>query len=156
SSSLSGYVDRRRAPQSLLWDHRGSPGASPAARGAGMTPRISVIVTTCRRPVLLVRAVRSALSQTQSEIEVIVVVDGPHAETEAALAPIEDERLRICVRSENGGQPAAINTGVAIARGEWIALLDDDDHWFPSKLERQLRAAEASAYRHPIVSCRFI
>jgi len=121
-----------------------------------MSPRISVIVATHRRPALLVRAVLSALGQTQSDCEVIVVVDGPHAETETALASIENERLRVCVRPVTGGQPAAINTGVALARGEWIALLDDDDHWFPSKLERQLRAAEGSVYRDPIVACRFI
>jgi glycosyltransferase involved in cell wall biosynthesis len=104
----------------------------------------------------VVRAVLSALGQTLGDIEVVVVVDGPNAQTQQALGGIQDARLRVYVRPERGGQGAAINTGVAHALGEWTALLDDDDEWLPAKLERQLRAAESSAARSPVIGCRFV
>ena len=121
-----------------------------------MSPRVSAIITTCARPHLVGRAVRSALGQTLGGIEVVVVVDGPDAATQRALTNIDDPRLRVCVRPERGGQGAAINTGVAVALGEWAALLDDDDEWLPEKLERQLSAAESSTARNPVVGCRFV
>jgi hypothetical protein len=55
-----------------------------------------------------------------------------------------------------GGVGAARNAGVDAARGEWVALLDDDDEWLPDKLTRQLAAARASSFARPIVSCRFV
>jgi glycosyltransferase involved in cell wall biosynthesis len=121
-----------------------------------MKPRVSVVIATCRRPVLVLRAVRSALEQTVQDIEVIVVVDGPDPDTEAALATISDDRVRVHVRGTRGGQAAAINTGAELASSEWIALLDDDDHWFPEKLEKQLRVAAASGLREPVIACRYI
>src|SRR5688500_15160219 len=103
----------------------------------GVSPRVSAIITTCARPHLVGRAVHSALGQTLGHIEVVVVVDGPDAATERVLGGIDDARLRVYVRPERGGQGVAINTGVAVALGEWTALLDDDDEWLPGKLERQ-------------------
>ena len=121
-----------------------------------MNPCVSVIVTTCGRPQLVVNAVRSALGQTLAGIEVVVVMDGPDPATEHALLAIDDARLRIHVRATRGGQAAAINAGLALARGEWTALLDDDDEWLPEKLEAQLRAAEACAAPNPVVACHFL
>jgi glycosyltransferase involved in cell wall biosynthesis len=104
----------------------------------------------------VVNAVRSALGQTLRDIEVVVVMDGFDPATEHALLAIDDARLRIHVRPTRGGQGAAINAGLALARGEWTALLDDDDEWLAEKLERQLRAAQACPARNPVVVCRFI
>jgi glycosyltransferase involved in cell wall biosynthesis len=89
------------------------------------------------------------------DIEVIVVLDGPDPATLAALESMNDPRLRIHIRPERGGQPAAINSGVRLARGVWTALLDDDDEWLPEKLETQLRVAESSAISAPVVGCHF-
>jgi glycosyltransferase involved in cell wall biosynthesis len=128
----------------------------PGRRRRIADPRVSTIVTTRARPELVTRAVASALAQSLRDIEVIVVVDGPDPDTVAALQSVADERLRIHVREMQGGQPAAINDGVRLARSPWTALLDDDDEWMPEKLERQLRSAEASASSSPIVGCRFV
>jgi glycosyltransferase involved in cell wall biosynthesis len=121
-----------------------------------MNPLVSAIVTTCDRPRLVVEAIRSVLAQTLSDLEVIVVVDGPDAATERALMAIDDHRVRVHVRPTRGGQGAAINSGIALARGEWTAILDDDDVWLPEKLERQLRTAEGSGVPNPVVACRFL
>jgi hypothetical protein len=90
------------------------------------------------------------------EIEAIVVVDGDDPATMQALASIGDPRLRVRALPKRVGSAGARNAGVAEARSRWIAFLDDDDEWFPRKIEIQLQTAEQCAYLHPIVSCRFL
>ena len=94
-------------------------------------PRVSVVIPTRLRPALVPRAVRSALAQTLTDIEV-VVIDGPDPDTREVLAAIADPRLRIVELERSGGAPAARNVGVDHARAAWTALLDDDDdEWLP-------------------------
>ncbi len=119
-------------------------------------PRVSAVIRTRGRPDLVPRAVRSALDQTVTDLEVIVVVDGPDPGTTKSLASIPDDRLRLVMLPENAGLGGAMNAGVREARGRWIAFLDDDDEWLPSKLERQLAVAERSARRFPMVACRLL
>jgi hypothetical protein len=108
------------------------------------------------RPQLVVRAVESALAQTLADLEVIVVVDGPDADTERALAAVADPRLVVAVLPRRSGQCAATNAGIARARAPWIGLLDDDDLWLPDKLERQLTSAARSPAPHPVIGGRVI
>jgi glycosyltransferase involved in cell wall biosynthesis len=119
-------------------------------------PIVSAVIPTVSRPQLVPRAVRSALRQTLHDIEVIVVVDGPDDATIRALEAIDDQRLRIEVLPRNVGGADARNAGVRLASAPWVAFLDHDDEWLPTKLEWQLRAAEESAHREPVVSCCFI
>lgn len=117
---------------------------------------VSVVIPTRFRPQAVVRAARSALDQQGVGLEVVVVIDGPDPDTLHALAAITDPRLQVIALAANGGPSAARNTGVREARGEWIALLDDDDEFLPDKLARQLAAARASAHSFPILACRAI
>lgn len=117
---------------------------------------VTCIVTTCERPALVARAVASVLAQTHADLELLVVVDGRDAATEAVLAACTDPRLRVIVQPTRSGQGAALNAGIAAARGAVTALLDDDDAWRPAKLARQLEAATAADAREPIVGCRFV
>lgn len=119
-----------------------------------MTPVVSAVIPTVGRPAHVVAAVRSALAQTLREIEVVVVVDGPDAATLAALAGLGDPRLRVVELPSRTGPGAARNAGVAAARGEWVAFLDDDDLWDPRKLEVQLRAARESEDAQPVIASR--
>jgi glycosyltransferase involved in cell wall biosynthesis len=119
-------------------------------------PDVSVVIPTCGRPHLAVRAVGSALAQTHRDLEVIVVVDGPDAETTEALAAVGDERLRVIVLPEQGRAPNARNVGAREARGRFVALLDDDDEWLPGKIEVQLALAAGSKAEFPIVATRLI
>ncbi len=114
---------------------------------------VSVVIPTCKRPSLLLRAVASALGQTFSNLEVIVVVDGNDPATQTALKTVADPRLKIVSKPVQEGANQARNSGIAAAQGKWIALLDDDDEWFPNKLEIQIGMAEKSQFRHPVVAC---
>lgn len=119
-------------------------------------PTISVVIPTRSRPELVTRAVRSALAQTFEDIEVIVVIDGPDAETRAALATVSDRRFRVIELAERGGAPGARNAGVRQAQGTWTALLDDDDEWLAQKLAVQLELAKSARVASPIVASRLI
>jgi glycosyltransferase involved in cell wall biosynthesis len=121
-----------------------------------MQPLVSVIIPTLDRPYLVGRAVRSALAQTLRDIEVIVVQDGPNDATVEALGRIDDPRLRVRVLPQRVGSAHAYNAGVDATRAPWVAFLDDDDEFLPTKLELQLTTARLSRYRYPIVLCRLI
>lgn len=114
---------------------------------------VSVVVPTRNRPSSVVRAVGSALSQTVPPREVVVVVDGPDADTVKALEDLRDRRIRIVELPENGGPSRARNVGVATCSGEWVAFLDDDDEWASKKLQSQLEyATEAHEWARIVVA----
>jgi len=119
-------------------------------------PDVSVVIPTWSRPDLVIRAVRSALAQTYGDLEVVVVVDGPGDTTAEELAQLTDPRLRVVVLPAKGGAPNARNAGVEAALGKWVAFLDDDDEWLPSKLEIQLKLAAATHAEQPIVASRLL
>jgi glycosyltransferase involved in cell wall biosynthesis len=106
----------------------------------GGRPAISVIITTYNRAALVVEAIDSVLAQTYRDFEIIVIDDGSTDDTRAVLARYGD-RIR-CIHQANSGLNAARNAAVASARGEYFALLDDDDLWEPGKLELSLRVLE--------------
>lgn len=121
-----------------------------------MEPLVSVVIPTYRRPQLVTRAVQSVLAQTLSQIEVIVVMDGPDPATRESIAAIDDRRVKAIELPSNQGGCAARNAGVAQAQAKWVAFLDDDDEWMPQKLERQLEAVKHSEYTFPIASCYLV
>jgi glycosyltransferase involved in cell wall biosynthesis len=108
-------------------------------------PEVTVVIPTRDRWTLLASAaLPAALGQEDVDVEVVVVDDGSSDETTERLAELTDPRLRIVRHAESRGVARARNAGIAIARGEWLAFLDDDDVWSPRKLRLQLDAAEAA------------
>lgn len=103
---------------------------------------VSAVITTCNRSMeILERAVRSAFNQTYPHLEIIVVDDSPgnapgREEIEHYLTSHYD--LTYIRHPETKGACAARNTGLRMAKGHYIAYLDDDDEWLPDKIERQL------------------
>jgi glycosyltransferase involved in cell wall biosynthesis len=87
-------------------------------------------------------AIQSALDQTFHDLEVIVIDDGSLDRTESVVRQFSG-RVRYH-RQNNLGVAAARNTGLSLARGEWVAFLDADDIWYREKLEVQM----GSAARH--------
>ncbi|MEM7062780.1 MAG: glycosyltransferase family 2 protein [Cyanobacteria bacterium P01_B01_bin.77] len=117
-------------------------------------PVISVVIPTFRRPQLLLRAAKSVLTQTFTNIELIIVIDGQDPITRRAVATLRDNRLRCVELPNNRGAPSARNRGVMESRGHWIAFLDDDDEWYSTKLEEQLEAGQQVTQGYPIIACR--
>jgi len=101
---------------------------------------VSVVIPTYNRARGVAAAVASALAQTYSPIEVIVVDDGSTDDTEAEIRRFG--RQVVYVKQANGGVASARNKGLAEARGEFIALLDSDDVWHPWKIELQVATLE--------------
>jgi len=105
--------------------------------------RVSVVIPTYNRADLLPRAVRSVLGQTLDDFELIVVDDGSTDRTRDVVRELDDTRVR-ALFLEHAGVSRARNAAIGIARGEWIAFLDDDDEWLPPYLERQLAHLDAA------------
>ncbi|MGD0008677.1 MAG: glycosyltransferase family A protein [Terriglobia bacterium] len=105
-------------------------------------PTVSVIIPTYNRASLVSAAVKSVMAQTYAAPEIIIVDDGSSDGTEQMLRPfVEGSNGRISyLRQDNQGVSGALNKGMALARGEWIAFLASDDVWLPEKLEWQFRA----------------
>ena len=118
-------------------------GASSAL--AADAPRVSVVIPTFNRAELLGRAIRSVLAQTFRDFELIVVSDGSQDNTADVVSAIADARVTLVHLPVSGGPAKARNAGIARSRGEWVAFLDDDDEWLPTKLEAQLAEANGAA-----------
>ncbi len=107
-------------------------------------PLVSVVVPTFNRAYCLARTLDSALAQTHGELEVIVVDDGSTDDTRAMIESRYAHDLRVrYLHQANGAVSRARNTGIAAARGAFVAMLDSDDAWQPWKIELQLRCMEA-------------
>lgn len=105
-------------------------------------PVISVIIPTYNRPENTIRAVNSALTQSLSELEVIVVDDGSTDATWRRVNEISSDHLRTFQHETNTGANAARNTGIRNAQGRYLAFLDSDDVWKPRKTELQVEHLE--------------
>ena len=97
-------------------------------------PRASVLIAARDVGPYIECAVRSALSQTLADIEVIVVDDASTDDTYARVQGIHDSRLRL-FRTDGGGWARARNSVMAEAQGRYLAFLDGDDEWLPHHLE---------------------
>jgi glycosyltransferase involved in cell wall biosynthesis len=106
-----------------------------------MNPKVSVVIPTYNRAAKVQGGIKSALAQTFSDLEVIVVDDGSSDGTGQILQEIFGDRIRYYAQV-NQGASVARNKGVEEARGEWIAFLDSDDLWEKEKLEWQFKALE--------------
>lgn len=103
------------------------------------TPLFSVIIPTFNRRNVLARAVNSVLRQTITDFELIIVDDGSTDDTEQYIRSIDDPRIKY-YKKQNGGQNSALNMGLDLSTGKYIALLDSDDYWLNNKLEKVYNA----------------
>lgn len=106
-------------------------------------PLISVVMPAYNHSRYLSEAVKSVLSQSFSDLELIVVDDGSVDRTLQVIGTFTDPRMSYHPQ-ENAGAHVAINRGLALARGEYLAILNSDDVYVPQRLERLRGHAEAS------------
>lgn len=100
-------------------------------------PLVSVIITTYNREKFLNKAIESVFNQTYKNIEILVVDDGSINKYAEPIC----KQFSNCTYwyKANGGLSSARNFGIAKAKGEFIAFLDDDDFWEPFKTEKQIK-----------------
>ncbi len=115
------------------------------SRGESGAPLVSVVIPAYNRAETIGDAVSSVLNQTLEDLELIVVDDGSRDDTAARVRALDDPRVRVIVHAANQGANQARNTGVAEARGAYVAFNDSDDEWLPRKLELQIDALRARA-----------
>jgi glycosyltransferase involved in cell wall biosynthesis len=90
-------------------------------------------------------SIDSVLSQTYTDLELVIVDDGSTDEASTLLAALSDPRVRVIRNRQNVGIPLSLNIGLEAARSRYIARLDADDRALPSRLERQVSTLD----RHP-------
>lgn len=119
---------------------------------------VSVVIPTFNRAELVVRAIQSALSQTYSDLEVIIVDDASTDDTRDRIKTLQDidHRVRYFCHDSNRGAQAARNTGIQAAKGAYMAFLDSDNEWFPQKLERQMALLSHKAGSPGAVYCGYL
>ena len=107
-------------------------------------PVVSVIVAAYNASRTVGETIRSVLAQTRQDFEIVVIDDGSTDDTASILAHwTTDPRIRLH-RQENAGPAAARNAGIALARGDYVSMLDSDDLWLPCYLERMVQALQES------------
>jgi glycosyltransferase involved in cell wall biosynthesis len=112
---------------------------------SGAAPLVSVVMATYNRPRVLAYAIRSVIAQTLADWELIVVGDACGPETGDVVASFGDPRIRYRNLAVNfGEQSGPNNTGVAMARGQYLAFLNHDDLWFPGRLATGIADIEKS------------
>lgn len=106
-------------------------------------PTVSVIIAAYNVEQYIVKAILSALSQQDVDLEVIFIDDASSDKTLSLTKGITDSRLVIVQSPKNTGPGAARNLGINAAKGKWIAILDGDDEFLPNRLSRCLKLAES-------------
>jgi len=114
----------------------------PASKMSSHEPRVSILMGTWNRARLLPAAVRSIQNQSFKDWELIIADDGSTDETPQVVQGLkmEDERIRYVRNPRNQGISKNYNTGLRLAKGEYVAMIDDDDPWIgENKLARQVK-----------------
>ena len=103
-----------------------------------MPSRVTILLTCYNHLAHLKVALESVWAQTYGDFEVLALDDGSSDGTREWLADQTDPRLKLTFNEENLGTYATLNVGIEQAKGEFLAILNDDDVWAPDKLARQL------------------
>jgi glycosyltransferase involved in cell wall biosynthesis len=106
-------------------------------------PTVSVIVTTFNRKELLSNTINSILNQTFSDFELIIIDNYSNYDFNTLISEFNDQRILAYQNENNGIIAINRNYGMKVAKGEFIALCDDDDLWVPDKLEKQINLLKA-------------
>lgn len=111
----------------------------------GAIPLISIVIPVYNGAVYIEKTIRSVLAQTIQEIEVLVINDASKDNSEEVIRQLqtEDSRVRL-ITKPNSGVADSRNKGIELAKGKYVALLDQDDVWEPANLEEKINAISKS------------
>lgn len=121
-------------------------------------PLVSVVIPAYNCAGTIRQAVASVLAQTYGELEVVIVDDCSTDDTFAVCQELAqgDGRIRVQRNEKNTGPAGARNKGIALAAGEYIAFLDGDDRWLPTKLQKQFARLQSTGASLCYTSYTFI
>lgn len=105
-------------------------------------PKISVVIPSYNHALYIGSAIQSVLTQSLNDLELIVVDDGSSDDSVKIIQSIQDTRIRLVVQ-ENRGAHAAINRGLEMSTGEFCAILNSDDRYHPTRLEKLSKLLDA-------------
>jgi glycosyltransferase involved in cell wall biosynthesis len=111
-----------------------------SVKGDRTGPLVSIIINNYNYARFLPAAIESALGQSYSHKEIVIVDDGSTDESQEII--LRQEYRVVPILKRNGGQASALNVGVAQSRGKIICFLDSDDCWYPDKVARIVEIIE--------------
>ena len=119
-------------------------------------PLVSIVIPAWNAQNTIGETLASVAAQTYSNLEIVIIDDGSTDSTAAVASAFckYEPRARL-YRKSNGGVASARNLGIEMSRGEWIAPVDADDLWHPTKIEKQVEAALGAATVPGLVYCWF-
>lgn len=114
-----------------------------------MKPTVSIVMPTYNRLEFLPATLDSVRAQTFTDWELVIADDGSSCPTRDYLRALADgDRIRVLWLDHSGLQGVACNAAIRAARGSYVAFLDSDDIWLPSKLSRQIASLQLNPHRH--------
>ncbi len=107
---------------------------------------VSIVMPTYNCGRFIAESINSVLEQTYTNWELLIVDDCSSDNTAEVIASFKDLRIHYQCHERNSGAAVTRNTALRMAKGHYIAFLDSDDLWEPSKLEKQIQFMEQNGY----------
>lgn len=111
-----------------------------------MNELVSIIMPSYNTASFISKTIESVLRQTYKNWELLIVDDCSTDNTDEVVAKYDDERIIYLKSKKNSGAAVSRNRALRNAKGKWIAFLDSDDLWYPTKLEEQIKFMEKNKY----------
>lgn len=111
-----------------------------------MNDLVSIIMPSYNTEAYIASSIKSVLAQTYTHWELLIVDDGSTDKTLDTIYGFVDSRIRVLLNEKNSGAAISRNRALREAKGRWIAFLDSDDIWHPTKVERQLAWMNENGY----------
>jgi glycosyltransferase involved in cell wall biosynthesis len=102
------------------------------------SPKVTTVIPVYNREKYIGHAIDSILAQTFTDFELLVIDDGSTDRSREIVRSYHDPRIRLVCNETNEGIPKTRNTGIRLARGEYLAFLDSDDWAYPERLAKQV------------------
>jgi len=107
---------------------------------------VSVLLAVYNGEKYLRRSIESVLNQTYEDLELLIGFNGTIDNSKEIVKEFDDDRIRVFDYGMDAGKSKTLNKLIKEAKGDWLAMQDDDDVWLPKKLEIQMELAETGNY----------
>lgn len=116
-----------------------------------MNELVSIIMPSYNTAKFISKTIESVLEQTYKNWELLIVDDCSTDNTDEIVSKYDDDRIIYLKNKKNSGAAVSRNKALKNAKGKWIAFLDSDDLWYPTKLEEQIKYMKKNKYSFHIL-----